>query len=57
MYLTPEDGALFLAGLTRSRKDLEKKCTAVHCTNADTTDTEGKCHPSNVDALRAMARR
>jgi hypothetical protein len=55
MYLTPEDGALFLAGLTRSRQDLEKKCSAEHCGNSDSGDAEGKCHPTNVDALRAMA--
>jgi hypothetical protein len=55
MHLTPEDGALFLAALARSRKDLEKKCSAVHCANPDSQDTEGKCHPTNVDALRAMA--
>ena len=56
MRLSPEDGALLLAGLARSRKDLEKKCSAERTDIPDSADSADKApRPSNVDALRAMA--
>jgi hypothetical protein len=55
MRLSPEDGALFLAALARSRQDLEKRCSAEHPHDSGSADEADKPRrPTNVDAFRAM---
>jgi hypothetical protein len=57
MRLEPDDGALWLAALERSRRDLERggECSAEHSADiSGTTDSADKSRPTKVDALRAM---